>query len=143
MYCLIYIQNKSSSFNLSNDAFNINWCFFIGSHDYDLDVTGTATSATCVVTVSDGDLTDTASLVITINDVNDHTPRFTSATFTFYAQPNTGVGTALGFITASDNDAGAFGWFIFRKFLVSSLCDKSYLNFFVLSVIILFVFYHK
>ena len=73
-------------------------------------MTGTASSVTCTVTVSDGDLTDTASLVITINDVNDNTPTFSSATFTFYAQPGTGVGTALGSLTASDNDAGAFGW---------------------------------
>lgn len=92
------------------------------SHDYDLDVAGTASSVSCSVTVSDGDLTDTASLVITINDVNDNTPTFTSATYTFYAQPNAGVGTALGFIAASDNDVGAFG-------TISYTLDQSGLGF--------------
>ncbi|XP_052706933.1 protocadherin Fat 4-like [Crassostrea angulata] len=100
---------KAFSIDCPSFVINSNSGVVTFSHDYDLDVAGTAPSVTCIVTVSDGDLTDTASLVITINDVNDHTPRFTSATFTFYAQPNTGVGTALGFITASDNDAGAFG----------------------------------
>ena len=79
------------------------------SHDYDLDVAGTANTVTCTVTVSDGDLKDTTSLVVTINDVNDNTPTFGSATYTFYTQPHTGVGTVLGSFTATDGDVGAFG----------------------------------
>lgn len=79
------------------------------SHDYDLDVAGTATSVTCTVTVSDGDLKDTASLVVTINDVNDNTPTFGSSVYTFYASPYTSVGTVLGSIAATDADIGAFG----------------------------------
>lgn len=81
------------------------------SHDYDLDVAGTASSITCTVTVSDGDLKDTASLVVTINDVNDNTPTFGSSAYTFYASPATSVGTVLGSIAASDADIGAFGLF--------------------------------
>lgn len=81
------------------------------SHDYDLDVAGTATSVTCTVTVSDGDLKDTASLVVTINDVNDNTPTFGSSVYTFYASPYTSVGTVLGSIAATDADIGAFGLF--------------------------------
>ncbi|XP_062601137.1 protocadherin Fat 4-like [Saccostrea cucullata] len=79
------------------------------SHDYDLDVAGTATSVTCTVTVTDGELTDTALLVITLSDVNDHTPVMGNPAFTFYASPNTGVGTVIGVITASDGDLGSFG----------------------------------
>ncbi|XP_061179511.1 protocadherin-like wing polarity protein stan, partial [Saccostrea echinata] len=79
------------------------------SHDYDLDKAGTASSVTCTVTVTDGDLSDTASLVVTINDVNDNTPAFGSSTYTFYAQPSTGVGTVLGSIAATDGDVGSFG----------------------------------
>lgn len=81
------------------------------SLDYDLDVAGTASSITCTVTVSDGDLKDTASLVVTINDVNDNKPTFGSSAYTFYASPATGVGTVLGSIAASDADIGAFGLF--------------------------------
>ncbi|XP_062608396.1 protocadherin beta-2-like [Saccostrea cucullata] len=79
------------------------------SHDYDLDRAGTASTVTCTVTVTDGDLSDTASLVVTINDVNDNTPTFGSSTYTFYTQPNTGVGTVLGSIAATDGDVGSFG----------------------------------
>lgn len=59
--------------------------------------------------MSDGDLKDTASLVVTINDVNDNTPTFGSSAYTFYASPSTSVGTVLGSIAATDADIGAFG----------------------------------
>lgn len=126
MYCLIYIQNKSPSFNLSNDAFNINWGFSIGSHEYDLDVAGTATSVTCVVTVSDGDLTDNATLIITINDVNDHTPIMGSSSYTFYASPGTGVGTVIGQISATDGDMGSFGKNNFNMYIGVHFSDIPY-----------------
>lgn len=61
------------------------------------------------MTVTDGELTDTASLVVTINNINDNTPTFGSSTYTFYAQPNTGVGTVLGSVAATDGDVGTFG----------------------------------
>lgn len=91
------------------------------SHDYDLDVAGTATSVTCTVTVSDGDLKDAASLVVTINDVNDNTPTFGSSVYTFYASPYTSVGTVLGSIAATDADIGAFGLYNLYNFLYSLL----------------------
>lgn len=94
----------------------------------------------CVVMVFDGDFIDIVLLVIIINDVNDYMFRFISVIFMFYVQLNIGVGIVFGFIMVFDNDVGVFGWFIFRKFLVLLLCDKLYFNFFVLSVIILFVF---
>lgn len=42
--------------------------------DYDLDKSSNPSNVTCVVTVSDGDLIGTATVAITINDVNDNAP---------------------------------------------------------------------
>ncbi|XP_061190353.1 cadherin EGF LAG seven-pass G-type receptor 2-like [Saccostrea echinata] len=104
-------SGDTQTYSIDCPSFNINPGTGVVtlSHDYDLDVAGTATSVTCTVTVTDGDLKDTASLVITLNDVNDHTPVMGSPTYTFYASPNTGVGTVIGVITASDGDLGSFG----------------------------------
>ncbi|XP_052706998.1 cadherin-23-like [Crassostrea angulata] len=101
----------TKTYSIDCSSFNINPTTGVVtfSHDYDLDVAGTATSVTCVVTVSDGDLTDNATLIITINDVNDHTPIMGSSSYTFYASPGTGVGTVIGQISATDGDLGSFG----------------------------------
>lgn len=77
--------------------------------NYDLDVTGTSSQVTCNVSVSDGELTATSALQVTINDVNDNTPSFGQPSYTFYAQPNEAVGSAIGSIVATDADVGAFG----------------------------------
>ncbi|XP_056008142.1 cadherin-23-like [Ostrea edulis] len=101
--------SQSYSIDCSTFLMNSNTGVVTFSHDYDLDKTGTASSVTCTVTVTDGELTDTASLVVTINNINDNTPTFGSSTYTFYAQPNTGVGTVLGSVPATDGDVGTFG----------------------------------
>lgn len=77
--------------------------------NYDLDVTGTSSQVTCNVSVSDGELTATSALQVTINDVNDNTPSFGQPSYTFYAQPNEAVGSVIGSIVATDADVGAFG----------------------------------
>uniref|UniRef100_K1PJ82 Cadherin-23 n=1 Tax=Magallana gigas TaxID=29159 RepID=K1PJ82_MAGGI len=76
--------------------------------NYDLDVSGTSSQVTCNVSVSDGELTATSALQVTINDVNDNTPSFGQPSYTFYAQPNEAVGSVIGSIVATDADVGAF-----------------------------------
>lgn len=77
--------------------------------NYDLDISGVASQVTCNVSVTDGQLTATSLLQITITDVNDNTPSFGQPSYTFYAQPNVAVGNVLGSVVATDADVGEFG----------------------------------
>ena len=79
------------------------------SADYDLDTSGASSSISCNTVVSDGSLTDSAVLVVTMIDVNDNTPTFSQTSYVFYTQANTGVGSVLGSIAATDNDIGTYG----------------------------------
>lgn len=75
----------------------------------DVDAAGLATNYTCAVTISDGSLTDTASLVIYVNNINDNTPSFATNFFTSYVGINTAINTVIGSVVATDGDTGAFG----------------------------------
>ncbi|KAK3098569.1 hypothetical protein FSP39_020759 [Pinctada imbricata] len=77
--------------------------------DYDLDISGTSDTISCNVTVSDGALSDTATVIVTLLNVNDNTPTFTFSTYTFYCDSNDGVGTTIGTAAASDADIGTNG----------------------------------
>ncbi|XP_052820083.1 protocadherin beta-2-like [Mya arenaria] len=78
--------------------------------DYDLDLGTLPTTVSCTVTVTDsGSLTDTADLTITINYVNDNVPTFSPTSYSFYVSYYADAGTALGYVTATDGDAGANG----------------------------------
>ncbi|KAJ8317681.1 hypothetical protein KUTeg_005585 [Tegillarca granosa] len=76
---------------------------------YDLDTGVNPSTFSCNVNVSDGEFTDTAVLVVTINDVNDNVPQFSRPTYFFFISANDGIGTSVGDITASDADAGIYG----------------------------------
>ncbi|XP_033727272.1 protocadherin-like wing polarity protein stan [Pecten maximus] len=76
------------------------------SGTYDLDISGTASVLTCTATVSDGELTDTTQLIVTINDVNDHTPAFSQSDYTIYTTIYGNVGGIIGNIAATDGDLG-------------------------------------
>lgn len=71
---------------------------------YDMDVAGTTGSITCPITVSDGALTDTATLTVTVNNINDNTPTFGQASYTFTTANTAAVGTTLGSVAATDGD---------------------------------------
>lgn len=71
---------------------------------YDMDVVGTTGSITCPVTVTDGALTDTATLTVTVNNINDNTPTFGQASYTFTTANTAAVGTTLGSVAATDGD---------------------------------------
>ncbi|XP_052762071.1 cadherin EGF LAG seven-pass G-type receptor 2-like [Mya arenaria] len=78
--------------------------------NYDLDANALPTTVPCTVTVTDnGGLTDTATLTITINDVNDNVPIFSPLSYTYYISYYASAGTSVGTVTATDNDAGAYG----------------------------------
>ncbi|XP_033727609.1 cadherin-23-like [Pecten maximus] len=77
--------------------------------DYDLDIAGVASSVSCIVTVSDGDLVATSTLFITVNDVNDNTPTFRADYYTFSTTIYVSVGDVIGTVTATDGDLGIYG----------------------------------
>lgn len=77
--------------------------------DLDVDGAGLPTSFTCSVTISDGSLTDTASLTINVNNINDNTPAFSSNLYTYYVNINTAVNSVFGSAVATDGDIGSFG----------------------------------
>ena len=79
--------------------------------DIDVDVAGVLASHTCTVTISDGELTDTATLIINVNDINDNTPVFTNSLFTYHLDINTAVNTVFGSTVATDADNGTYGTF--------------------------------
>ncbi|KAK3597380.1 hypothetical protein CHS0354_034623 [Potamilus streckersoni] len=82
--------------------------------DYDLDVPGKPALITCIVTATDsGGLTATATLSISLKNINDHTPTFKYSSYTFYVYNNSAVGTVLGNISATDADSGTDGQFVF------------------------------
>lgn len=78
------------------------------STNYDVD-TGSATSLSCTVTVSDGELTDTATLNVIIDNINDNTPTFTASSYSFFASSTADVGTIIASLPATDGDIGTFG----------------------------------
>nr|XP_022298872.1 protein dachsous-like [Crassostrea virginica] len=77
--------------------------------DYDADVQGTPLSVTCEVTVSDGQLSDTASLVLHVNNINDNSPVFINDSYSFTVKVNASIGTLVGSVSAVDNDLGEYG----------------------------------
>ncbi|XP_076113799.1 cadherin EGF LAG seven-pass G-type receptor 1-like [Mytilus galloprovincialis] len=79
----------------------------------DVDAAGSAISFTCTVVVSDGSFTDSASLTITVNNINDNAPRFSNNLFTYYLDINYPLNSVFGSTIATDADTGPFGNFIY------------------------------
>ena len=88
--------------------------------EYDLDAPNIATSASiqCNVNVSDGVFQDTATLQVTLSNINDNTPSFSKNTYTFYANANDEIGKVLtgDVLAASDGDAGPYGKCLWKGF---------------------------
>ncbi|XP_060554338.1 protocadherin Fat 3-like [Ruditapes philippinarum] len=77
---------------------------------YDVDDGVHPTSVSCIVTVTDsGGLTDTVSLDITINNINDNLPIFSPTTYQWFVSEGATVGTSVGKVTATDADVGTLG----------------------------------
>lgn len=76
---------------------------------YDRDLTTNPTTIPCTAYASDGEFTATATVQITIDDVNDNVPAFSKSFYTFYISPSESVNTVIGTLQATDADAGNFG----------------------------------
>ncbi|VDI43616.1 Hypothetical predicted protein, partial [Mytilus galloprovincialis] len=64
---------------------------------------------TLVVQASDGVQTSTATVVVTVTDINDSPPTFKQSLYTFDVPEDTAVGTTLGRVEAEDLDEGIAG----------------------------------
>ena len=77
------------------------------------------------VTVRDPDPThvDTASVVVTIYDVNDNAPVFSPANVSISISESVAVGTSVARFTATDKDSGNNGTFSYVEF-----CDEAHIR---------------
>ncbi|GFO15617.1 protocadherin fat 4, partial [Plakobranchus ocellatus] len=87
---------------------------FVGSM---LDFDTAPTSYSIIVEAEDGAgasdaSTSTVSLAITLLDVNDHAPQFSTSLFTFDVEENSPENTLLGNVVVTDDDADLNGEFI-------------------------------
>ncbi|XP_069106958.1 serine-rich adhesin for platelets-like [Argopecten irradians] len=71
---------------------------------YDLDLTSSSSPISCIVSADDGELTGTASLTVTINDINDNAPVFDKRIYTFTSSVNAKNSDVIGIVTATDAD---------------------------------------
>lgn len=101
-------EGDTTTYSLACPEFTLTSGVLTFTSDYDVDA-GLATTVSCGVTVSDGSLTDTATLVVNINNINDNTPTFFRSTYSFYVTPDSTVGTVIADIPATDGDIGTFG----------------------------------
>ena len=99
----------------------INIFFNVYSSAYDVDDPEASTTFTCTLTVSDGQLSDTTSLLITLNNINDNSPTFSTPAYDFSSVADVSLNTVIGSVTATDGDVGEFGnikikpYFIFQN----------------------------
>ncbi|KAK3581873.1 hypothetical protein CHS0354_000289 [Potamilus streckersoni] len=78
--------------------------------DYDYDLGTLPTEVTCIVKVTDsGGLTATATLSITLNNINDNTPIFVPSSYTIFSSYDATISTSIGSVTATDGDLGTYG----------------------------------
>lgn len=101
-------EGDTVTYSLACPEFTLTSGVLTFTSDYDVDA-GLATTVSCGVTVSDGSLTDTATLVVNINNINDNTPTFFRSTYSFYVTHDSTVGTVIADIPATDGDIGTFG----------------------------------
>ncbi|KAL3874013.1 hypothetical protein ACJMK2_037082 [Sinanodonta woodiana] len=100
----------------NNEYFNMNDTTSILSFavDYDLDVPGKQRFITCIVIATDrGGLTATATLSITINEINDNTPKFEADRYTFNVYRGSAIGLMIGRVSATDADIGTNGEIVY------------------------------
>ncbi|KAK3599455.1 hypothetical protein CHS0354_036475 [Potamilus streckersoni] len=82
--------------------------------DYDLDIPGRPKIINCNVKVTDkGNLTATAMLSITLNEINDNTPTFNNSSYTFVVYNDSVLGQVIGHVSAMDADVGTDGQFVY------------------------------
>lgn len=109
-------SGDSTTYNLdcgtSSGYFSINTGTGIISYsiEYDVDDASRPTSVSCNVTVTDsGGLSDTATVTITINNINDNVPVFSQTSYVWFLSEVDPVGTTVGTAAATDGDIGVYG----------------------------------
>ncbi|OWF49306.1 Protocadherin Fat 4 [Mizuhopecten yessoensis] len=71
---------------------------------YDLDLAGSSSTISCIVSADDGELTGTATLIVTINDINDNSPIFDNEIYSFTSSVSAKSGAVIGTVSATDAD---------------------------------------
>lgn len=88
---------------------------FSFNSDYDLDDSSNPTEFTCIVTVTDSaGLTDTCTVDVHVDYVNEFTPNFTSMSYTATVLYTELIGTIVITATATDNDQSSHGTFFYE-----------------------------
>ena len=75
----------------------------------------------------DPKLSSTATVSITVQDVNDNTPMFATYKLSYKVKEDAAVGKVIATISATDEDSGAFGNIVY-SFDVTNDDDKLKLN---------------
>ena len=83
--------------------------FNVYSSAYDVDDPEASTNFICTLTVSDGQLSDTSSLHIILNNINDNSPTFDTPAYDFTTVADVSLNTVIGSVTATDGDVGELG----------------------------------
>ncbi|XP_060558452.1 protocadherin Fat 4-like, partial [Ruditapes philippinarum] len=79
------------------------------AREYDMD-SGLSGTATCNVTVRDeAGMSDSGLITLTINNVNDHVPKFPHHIYVFFVSTTTPFFTEIADMAATDLDSDAFG----------------------------------
>ena len=74
------------------------------------------------VVQSGGSLAFNLTIIIAVVPVNEHTPQFTSATLDFTVEESASIGSSVGIIPATDDDAGSDGAITYS--ILSQTSDK-------------------
>ncbi|KAL4228482.1 hypothetical protein ACF0H5_011529 [Mactra antiquata] len=79
------------------------------AREYDMDI-GLSGNATCNITVRDeGGLYDTGLVELTINNINDHRPKFPKNNYVFFVTTTTTFFAEIANLSATDDDSNSHG----------------------------------
>ncbi|KAK7475244.1 hypothetical protein BaRGS_00033548, partial [Batillaria attramentaria] len=107
---LTYSMDSSSHTSCSYIAVNSTTGIMKYDANYDVDDTNLTQLFTCLIKVEDsGGLSVTATVTVSIEDVNYNNPTFVSNSYVFTVSQTASVGTSIGVVSATDGDvSGAY-----------------------------------
>lgn len=80
---------------------------------FDRETTPVVVFEVLAIDAGENPLTGTATVTMTIEDLNDNAPKFTQTSYEFVISENLNSGTSVGHVTANDKDAGVNGMVLF------------------------------
>lgn len=80
---------------------------------FDREITPVVVFEVLAIDAGENPLTGTATVTMTIEDLNDNAPKFTQTSYEFVISENLNSGTSVGHVAAKDKDAGVNGMFLF------------------------------